>query len=343
MEAIIIVQNPIIQHSLKEIGQSVTQRLADLNIDGQVATEETMQALKNLRAELNKEFADYETQRKAVKSAVLTPYEELEATYKVEISEKYKKAIDTLKDKIAEVEDKIKANKLEEVKSYFVELVMAEEIDFLSFPQTGIKIDLSTSMKKFREQVDEFVGRVKSDLALIETQEYKAEIMVEYRNTLNVSQAITTITSRKEAEKAERIRIKAQETARRVAQLQNLTFVYHDITRTYNFIQDESLMISLNDIENLPKDEFNARLLELSAKVAEYRTAKPLKAPVEVKPQATPEQTPAATPTQQVAAEPQAAPAPELFTATFEATGTYDQLNGLGEYMKQNGITYKNI
>lgn len=331
MTEIILVQNPIIKHELVKVGQSVTERLSGLNLENQIATDETIKSLKDLRAELNKELADYENQRKAIKEAVLNPYNELEDAYKTEVSDKYKKALDTLKDKITEFENRVKADKEEEVKSYFVELVLAEEIDFLSFPQVGIKIDLSTSMKKYREQVDEFISRVKSDLALIDTQTYKAEILVEYKRSLNVSQAITTVTTRKEAEKAEADRIKAMETARRVNQLQSLTFIFHDITKTYNFVQDESLMISLSDVENLSKEEFNVRLIELSTKVAEYRQPEVLKAPEEVKPQAP------AAPAQQ------AVQATGMFTATFEATGTYSQLKGLGEYMKSQGITYKNV
>jgi hypothetical protein len=331
MTEIILVQNPIIKHDLEAVGAAVTARLENLNIENQVATEDTVKSLKELRAELNKELADYELQRKAVKSAVLTPYEELEAVYKTEVSDKYKKAIDILKDKIAEVEDRIKSDKLEEVKSYFVEAVMAEDIDFLSFPQTGIKIDLSTSMKKYREQVDEFVGRTKSDLVLIDTQKHKAEILVEYKRSLNVSQAITTITARKEAEEAERVRIKAMETQQRISQLQRIAFVFHDITKTYNWVQDETVMISLNDIENLPKSEFEARLLEFAAKVTPKE--EPIKAPVQVT------QTPQA---QQPAPEPQPVQE-EIFTASFEVSGTYSQLKGLGEYMKSQGITYKNL
>lgn len=331
MTEIILVQNPIIKHDLVKVGQSVTERLSGLNLENQIATDETIKSLKDLRAELNKELADYENQRKAIKAAVLNPYNELEDAYKTHVSDKYKKALGTLKDKITEFENRVKADKEEEIKSYFVELALAEEIDFLSFPQVGVKIDLSTSMKKYREQVDEFVSRVKSDLALIDTQTYKAEILVEYKRSLNVSQAITTITSRKEAEKAEADRIKAQETSKRVSQLQSLAFIFHDITKTYNFVQDESLMISLSDVENLSKEEFNVRIIELSTKVAEYRHQEVLKAPEEVKPQA------------QAAPAERVVQAPEMFTATFEATGTYAQLKGLGEYMKSQSITYKNI
>ncbi len=329
--AITLIQNPIIKHNLEEMGKSVSERIDALNLDNQVATEDTIRTLKQTRAQLNKEAREFEDQRKTIKDAVFGPYNDFEAIYKEQIINKYKDADEKLKEKITEFENRVKADKEEEIKSYFVELVLAEEIDFLSFPQVGVKIDLSTSMKKYREQVDEFVSRVKSDLALIDTQSHKAEILVEYKRSLNVSQAITTITSRKEAEKAEADRIKAQETSKRVSQLQSLAFIFHDITKTYNFVQDESLMISLSDVENLSKEEFNVRIIELSTKVAEYRHQEVLKAPEEVKPQA------------QAAPAERVVQAPEMFTATFEATGTYAQLKGLGEYMKSQSITYKNI
>lgn len=47
-----------------------------------------------------------------------------------------------------------------------------------------------------QEQCRTFIDKIVDDLSLIETQEHKAEILVEYKQTLNVSQAITTVTNR---------------------------------------------------------------------------------------------------------------------------------------------------
>src|SRR6185503_10383235 len=94
-----ITQYPVITHKLVEAGKSVTKRIEDLELDKQIATVDTVKSLKDLRAELNKELADLETQRKAIKEGVNKPYLEFEDTYKTEISDKYKIAIDLLKDK----------------------------------------------------------------------------------------------------------------------------------------------------------------------------------------------------------------------------------------------------
>ena len=102
---ITLVQSPIIAHKLQEAGKSVSKGIEELELDKQVATVDTVKSLKEVRAELNKELADFENQRKAIKEGVNNPYNEFENLYKTEISDKYKSAIDTLKDKIASVED----------------------------------------------------------------------------------------------------------------------------------------------------------------------------------------------------------------------------------------------
>lgn len=207
-----LVQTPIIKHALKQVGQSVTDRLTELNIDNLVATDDTVKGLKRLAADLNKELKEYEEQRKFVKEGVMSPYNEFEGIYKAEISEKYKKAIDTLKEKVAVVENRIKAEKEKAVRTYFEELCSNHGIDFVAFEQTGIEINLSTTEKKYRDQVDGIVSGILTDLSLIETQDNKAETLVEYKRLLNVSEAIINVKKRKEAEAVEAAKIAIQET-----------------------------------------------------------------------------------------------------------------------------------
>ena len=130
-----LIQKPIIQHALAEVGMSVTSRLAALNIENLVATDETIKSLKELRADLNKELSEYEGQRKQIKEAVSGPYVEFESVYKTEVSEKFKTAIEVLKDKIGVFENRVKAEKKANVSRYFYELCQSEEIDFLKFDQ----------------------------------------------------------------------------------------------------------------------------------------------------------------------------------------------------------------
>jgi len=223
---------------------SSRNRIEELDIENLVATDDTIKSLKNLRAELNKEFTEFESKRKALKEAVAKPYMEFESVYKDEISEKYKNAVNILKDKIAAFENKVKQEKKESVELYFNELCADAKIDFLKFSDTGIDVNLSTSEKKYKEECQSFVGRVQDDTLLIESVDYPAETLAEYKKIgFNASKAIKTVYDRKEAEKLEKERIKANETARRVKMLFGITFVYSDLTKTYNWVKDDSVNI----------------------------------------------------------------------------------------------------
>lgn len=338
-----LVQKPIIQHKLVEIGASVTQRIEELNLEKLVATDDTIKSLKNLRAELNKEFTEFENQRKALKEAVARPYMEFEVVYKDEISEKFKNAVSLLKDKIAIFENKVKEEKRGNIERYFNELCADAKIDFLKFNDAGIDINLSTSEKKYKEECQAFVSRVQDDVLLIESVDYPAETMTEYKgNGLNASKAIKSVYDRKEAERLEAERIKADETARRAKMLHSLAFVYSDLTKTYNWVSDDSLNIELKDVENLPKEDFNKRYVEFEMAVKE-RTKKEEPKPEEKKEESKPE------PKQpEVLQAPKVeASAPEQkekeYSATFEVIGTMAQLKALSQYLKDNGIKYKNL
>lgn len=325
MNEIKLIQAPIIKHELEAVGKSIDQRLAGLNIEGQVATEETVQSLKKLRTELNSELKEYEEQRKTVKNAVLEPYNTFDAEYKIQVSDKMVVAISLLKDKIAEVEYRIKADKMEEIKEYFVELCLSEDIDFLSVNQIIPSVGLTVTAKKYKEQVLEFVSKVKDELLLISTQANQAEILVLYKKTLNAAKAIKEVQDRKQAEKAEVERIQMVRTHKRTQALHGITFVSMDITRTYNWVRDNKYYITMSDIENLSDEDFRKVFNELKAVVEDS------KEPIQV---------PAQAPLQAPKAE---VPKAELLTATFQCTGTMEQLTELGKYMKSNNITFKNI
>lgn len=345
-------QKPVIVHALIEVGQSVTKRLGDLNIENQIATEESVKSLKALRADLNKELDSFELQRKAVKEGVLNPYNEFEAVYKTEISDKYKAAIDTLKTKIAQVEDKIKEAKKNNVIAYFDELCHANEVDFIKFEQLDLKIDLSTSEKAYREKCNEFMLKVADDLALIKTHEYQAEILVEYKKTINASKAITEVVARKEAEKAEQARIKAEQFEKRVQALVALGMRVEQFAGCVYYNDD--IYIRISDVEDLERDEFakkyNAAKVAIETLQVQEAAARAVESPAEL---FTPTEDAYAAhnvpPTPQAVAAPPTITAPkiaineEIVTASFQVTGTISQLRALGQFLKDNKIEYKNL
>lgn len=196
-DLIVIKQLVQIEEHLKELSTEVDKKVE--NAKGLVCTEENVKIIKQVRADLNKEFKEVEQQRKAVKEQVLAPYMQFENIYKEYISEKYKNADNDLKQKIDTVEKELKDKKEQEVKEYFEKYKIENNIDFIMYEQAKINVTLTASMKSLKGQAKEFIDKIVDDLKLIETQQYKAEILVEYKQTLNVSNAITTVMNRFEA------------------------------------------------------------------------------------------------------------------------------------------------
>lgn len=220
-EIIAVKQLPIIVEQLHEVKAEVTAKVEQaLSL---VCTEDTVKDVKKVRSELNKELKDYEERRKAVKTAIMKPYNDFEEIYKDCISDTYKKADTELKDKIDSVENELKEKKRKEVWYYFEELCEANSLDFITFENANINVTLSASMKSLKEQAKAFVDKIVDDLNLIDTQEHKDEILYEYKQSLNVSNAITTVANRykaiedakaREEERKARERAEAEATAK---------------------------------------------------------------------------------------------------------------------------------
>ena len=193
-DLIIVKQLPQIEEHLKELSTEIDKKVESAK--SLVCTEENVKAIKQVRADLNKEFKEVEAQRKAVKEQILVPYMQFEEVYKTYISEKYKSADVDLKQKIDSTENELKKQKEQEIKDYFEEYKIANNIDFVTYEQAKINVTLTASKKSLKEQAKVFIDKIKDDLRLIETQECKEEILVEYKQNLNVSRAIQEVANR---------------------------------------------------------------------------------------------------------------------------------------------------
>ena len=149
-ELIVVKQLPIIQERLKELSTEIDNKVK--NAKSLVCTEETVKEVKQVRADLNKEFKDLEAQRKLVKEEVLAPYMQFEEIYKHYVSDKYKNADIELKNKVDSIENELKAKKEQEIKDYFEEYKTANNIDFITYGQARINVTLSASMKSIKQK-----------------------------------------------------------------------------------------------------------------------------------------------------------------------------------------------
>lgn len=214
----------IIYERLESVGQEIDKRIAALDLDKQLVTEDTKKAVKDTRAMLNKELKDFEEQRKRIKEQIATPYMAFEKAYNSFIKEKYEKADSILKVKIDEFDRRLKADKEAHIRAYFTELCQANNIDFLPFERLGLKIGLSDSEKSLKDLVNTNIDNVVKSLEFIESltepDEYKAEILADYKQTLDVMRSINNAKYRKQQREAELQRIEAQKARAEQARLE---------------------------------------------------------------------------------------------------------------------------
>lgn len=213
-DLMVVEQLPIIREQLETV-KAAAQRKVEYALSLE-CTEATYKEIKKLRSELNAQFKDLETRRIGVKKAVLAPYERFEGIYKECVTNILKPADAALAERINTVENSIKQEKADEAKAFFAEYAQSKKIDFVSFEQVGLNITMAASRKSLHAEIQEFLDRCADDIEMINTQPHSAEILVEYKNSLNASNAILTVTNRMiavEEEKARAEAVKAAEQA----------------------------------------------------------------------------------------------------------------------------------
>ena len=260
-QLIIIKQLPEIEANLKAVSDEIQEKVEQAK--QLVCNEETRQLIKKIRADLNKELSEFEKQRKNVKEKILAPYNNFEKVYKECISDKYIEADKELKNKIDQVENEIKKQKEDDLRVYFEEYKKYKNIEFIDFERANIKIGLSDSKTALHKQAKDFIDKIYSDINLIDTQDHKEEIMVEYKQTLNVGNAITIVKTRYEEIEKEKKR-KLEEEQKKV-----------DLKIKE---QEESTRQALNNLSQsnivleAPKVEESEEILVLSFKVKATKT-----------------------------------------------------------------------
>ena len=196
-ELVIVKQIPVIEEQLRMVADEVQARTD--RAKGLLCTGDTVKEVKKLRAELNKDFSKMEEIRKRVKAEVMAPYESFEKKYKEYISDRFKEADAALKAKIDETETELKQLKETECRRLFEELKAIERLDWLTFEQLGLKITLSVSESKLKEQVRETFFKIARDVEIIRRQPHPEETLCEYQKSLSFSQAVEAVRSRHES------------------------------------------------------------------------------------------------------------------------------------------------
>ena len=210
-------------------------------------TEETMKEAKDEKAKVNKfktQVADYRKNIVAEYNKPIKTFEETARETEKLLTETY----NTINKQVSSYEDEQKRKKEQQIKDYFEEYKTANNIDFVTYEQTKINVTLTASKKSLKEQAKVFIDKIKDDLQLIETQECKEEILVEYKQNLNVSRAIQEVANRHKLLEEER---KRQEEKK-------VTIIYndkHELTKESNEQLEQVFNKPLEQPEEVKQEE----------------------------------------------------------------------------------------
>ena len=160
-----------------------------------IFTEESIAIAKEEKKKVNKFKDEVSKYRKDIINQFNEPIKEFEQLAK-ETESIFKNTYDIINNQVKNYEDKQKEEKSKEVESYFNEYKLSNNLDFVTYEMANINITLTASMKSLKEQAKEFIDKILEDIQLINTEEYKDEIMVEYKETLNASKSIMTVKNR---------------------------------------------------------------------------------------------------------------------------------------------------
>lgn len=238
-ELITLEQLPIIKYHLEQLSVEIKDKVA--RATSLVVNDDTVKDVKQVRAELNKEFNELETQRKQVKQAIMSKYDEFEEIYKENVSNLYKQADAELKEKIDNVENQLKQEKIEEIEMFARQHFEVNNIEqIVSFEDIGLNITLSASMKSLKEQVLAFCEKIVSDLKLIELEEYKDEILIEYKQNKDFSKSkLDAITRHKQLEELKKQQEVQEENKQ---EEQKVVEKVEEITAPKEIIEDDELL-----------------------------------------------------------------------------------------------------
>lgn len=150
LQVIELQQLPIIVERLHSVKADIERRTAEAT--SLICTEETYKSVKDARAQLTKEFKEYEAQRTAIKSKILEPYNAFEQVYRECVTAPFQQADAELKQKIADVTSGIVAQKTEALMDYYGELVEAADIDWLDNLTYRPKVNMSDSLTSLKKQ-----------------------------------------------------------------------------------------------------------------------------------------------------------------------------------------------
>ena len=193
-----IEQLPKILEQLDILGELVDEKLE--GIEDLECTEENKTEVKNKRTEINNMLSILETKRKEIKKAIMNPYDIFNDKYENVTKKKLESASLLLKTKIDTIENEQKEKGLANIKTYFEEYCKHLNIN-VDFDRMNLNITLTglgktLEGKKYKDEIKMKLDSIASDLRLIDLEEYRDEILLEYNQNMDFAKSKLIVVER---------------------------------------------------------------------------------------------------------------------------------------------------
>ncbi len=260
-EIVKIEQMPIVFEQLEKIGTLIEKSTKDL--DELECTEANKQEVKNRRTEINKTLEVLEDKRKEIQNKLLEPYNVFVDKYNKECKIKLQNASNLLKEKIDTIETQQKLEKEQELREFAEQHIISNNIqDIVKFEDIGLNITLSASIKSLKEQILDFINKIVEDIKLIELEEYKDEIMIEYKQTLNYADSKVKVFLRHK--QLEEMKKQQEEKLEQEKQEEKVVEKVEEVVAPKEIIEDDEVIIVQFNV----KGE-KSKIVELKNKIIE--------------------------------------------------------------------------
>lgn len=191
----------LIEFNNKEIINQITPQLEQYkNI---TYTDEQIPIAKNDRATLNKFKDAIEDERKKVKKAYLQPYEKFEAQVK-EIITLINESTQTIDSQIKTYEENKKQEKTDKIIAFWNENI-GDLKDLININKVFSQqwLNVTYTDKKWQEDIIEFIAKVKQDITVITSLNFKQELQLKdyYFRTFDLAATLQEKTRLEESEK----------------------------------------------------------------------------------------------------------------------------------------------
>lgn len=171
---------PKVFYQLDQIKETILPKIEELKT--LECTEDNKKEIKKYRSEVNNLKNILETKRKAIKRAILEPYETFDTYYTQNVKNVLEDGLNALDEKIQNVETEQLNKKASSIFDFFEEWVKYYHLEnIVKFEDLHIKITLSASEKSLKSQIKESLEKISNDMECISSEENRDAIFYEYQ------------------------------------------------------------------------------------------------------------------------------------------------------------------